>query len=68
MTVRSADYCKQLIADLERAGYSVYKIAQVMTQAGTKTHHTQVKRWADGSEPRVSQARLIEDLHAQLVR
>lgn len=68
MTVRPADYCKQLIADLDRCGVTLYKLFIIMNQAGLKTHYRQLQRWANGTEPKARHARLIEDLHAQMVR
>lgn len=39
------------IADLERAGVSIYKIAQIMSERGIRTQYIQVQRWAQGTIP-----------------
>lgn len=57
----------QIIKDLEASGLTMYKIALAMNQAGLKAQYGQVKRWANGSEPRASHARFLEYLHIHIV-
>ncbi len=56
---------KQLIADLESVGISIYRIAQMMCEAGLEIQYKQVHSWATGSEPKYRAANLIIEFHSK---
>lgn len=55
---------KNMIAELETRGVTLYKLALMMSEAGLRTQYVQVQRWSEGIMPRHDQGELIKAIYA----
>ncbi len=53
---------RQIIAELEAAGVTRYKLALMMHR-----QMTQVERWANGSEPRHYEGQMLLQIHGEVI-
>ena len=54
---------KQIIADIEAAGISAYKISLMMHR-----QMTQIKRWKSGREPRYYEGLMLMEIYREFVK
>ena len=54
---------RKLIAELEAAGVSMYKIATMMHR-----QYIQVQRWKEGAEPRHHEGEMLREIHREFVK
>ena len=57
----SVDF-KKVIADIEAAGITTHKLSIMMHR-----HHTQLRRWKAGAEPRYYEGQMLLMIHAEYV-
>lgn len=56
------DFTK-IIAEIEAAGITTYKLSVMMHR-----HMTQLKRWKEGREPRYYEGKMLMEIHGEFVK